>query len=1296
MKKKIILLFGLLICIFFFSVNKVNSQTMEVKTAVKSDVSIPLRDMMPIKHPFWKKWFREIEPEREVPNKFRTITNVSIIDDAVQSNYNNSSKSTTTSTTINFNGLTNANNTGGRVTPPDPTGDVGPNHYVQAVNSMLQIYNKSGTSLYGPVTTSTIWNGFLGNWAGHNDGDAIVLYDENADRWIISQFAVDCGSAGSYTEYELVAVSTSADPTGSYYRYAFQFDYMPDYPKLGVWNDGYYLAVNRFNTNSGGSFVGSAACVLQRSKMLIGDTSAHMIYFKTETLGGSGSSSGSSCYAMLPSDCDGTFPATATPNYFVYDDQATSELRIWALHADWITPVNSSFTYNTKLTVAAFTKLNTVSQQGTTNKLDGLGDRMMFRNQYRNFGTYESFVTCRSVTVSAAAAIRWYEYRKTGSVFSLYQQSTYAPGDGKSRWMGSIAMNALGDIGLAYSVSSSSMYPSIYFTGRLATDPINQLTIPEGIIQTGTVAMTGATRWGDYSAVNVDPTDNQTFWTTQEYVGTYGGSWPWATKIASFKFPYPPTIAVSPSSLAFGNVQTGTTSSAQSYSVTGTYLTTDIIITAPTGYTISTTSGGTYSGTLTLTQTAGNVATTSIYVKLSPAAVQTYNVNITNTSTAATTQNIALTGAGVGTVVPTIIATPSSLAFGNLSTGTSSVAQSYSVSGSNLSADITISAPNGYTISTTSSGTYSGTLTLTQTAGNVATTTIYVKFSPVAVQSYNANITNTSTGATTQDIALTGAGVGALVPTIVATPSSLAFGNISTGTYSVAQSYSVSGTNLTANITIIPPTGYTISTTSAGTYSSSLTLTQIAGSVASTTIYVKFSPSVLQVYNGNITNASSGATTQNISLTGVGVGTLVPTIVATPSSLAFGNISIGVSSAAQSYSVSGTNLTADITITAPTGYTISTTSGGTYSSTLTLIQTSGNLATTSIYVIFSPAAIQTYNGNITNASSAATTQNIALTAAGIAPAPSIIVAPTSLSFGNIPTSTVSSAQSYTVSGANLTANLIITAPAGYTMSTTSAGSYTSSLSLIPSSGSVASTIYVKFSPTAILAYNANITNVSNSATTQNIALTGIGIAPAPSIIVAPTSLSFGNIPAATVSAAQSYTVSGTNLTANLIITAPAGYTMLTTIAGSYTSTLSLIPSSGNVASTSIYVKFSPTAIQAYNANITNVSTGATTQNVAVTGTGINPSLIENLDAMESKIKLYPNPATDGFAIELSNILPQEISIVDVSGKTVLTVDKKLLNSTKVEINKLNLAKGMYIVRIQTESKTYNERIAIGN
>lgn len=1402
MKNKYIKLIGLFVFASVLGPLNANSQVAEVRNAVSSDVSIPLREMKTIKKHFWEKWMRETEGK--IPNKFRNVSSQSVTDNAVQALYNNNNKDISTVHLMSFDGLTNASNSV-RCTPPDPAGDVSQTHYVQAVNCMLQMFNKEGVSVLGPIPTSTIWNGFTGNWSGHNDGDAIVLYDENASRWIISQFAIDC-SGTPYTEYQMVAVSTTSDPTGSYYRYAFQFDYMPDYGKLGVWNDGYYMSMNRFNTNSGGTpFVGVGAAVMERNKMLTGDPAARMVYFKTETLGGSGSSAGNNCWSMLPSDCDGVFPATGTPNYFVYDDQASSELRIWALHADWTTPTNSTFTYTTKLTVSGFTELGSVAQQGTSVTLNGLGDRLMFRNQYRNFGSYESFVTCRSVSVSGNAGLRWYEYRKTGSAFSLYQQSTYAPNDGKSRWMGSIAMNASGDIGIAYSVSSSSMYPSIYFTGRKATDALNQLTIPEGIIHTGTVSMTGASRWGDYTAMNIDPSDNQTFWTTQEFVGSYGGWCPWATKIATFNFS--PTIELDPSSLAFGNVQINTSSVIKQYAVTGTNLTANITVTAPAGYKVCTTSNGTYSSTIVLPQTAG-VVNTTVYVKFNPTAVQSYSGVITNASTGAVTQNVSVSGAGV---MATVVVSATNLNFGNIQINTSSTL-TYTVSGSNLTANIYISAttPQFLLSLTGAAAEYYSTINVTPVNGTVNPTTIYVKFTPTAAQPYYCSVTNTSYYATTKTVQASGTGVR---PTIVVNPLSLAFGNVQVNSF-LKLPYNVTGSYLTSNIIITPPAGYQVCTTENGTFQNVISLIPTAGSV-NTTIFVKFSPLAIQQYNGTITNTSVGAVTQNVAVTGSGV---VPAIDVSPSGLAFGNVQIGQSSTLF-YHIVGTNLTSNIIITSPAGYQVCTTENGTFSSTITITPSSG-IVDAIIYVKFTPTAVQQYNGVITNSSIGATTLNVTVTGAGIRP--TIVVTPTSLNFGNVQIGTpigTPAILSYTVSGTNMLGDILITAPAAFQLCKTYAGTYTNTLTIAQSGGSVSPTIiYVKFSPTAVQTYSGVISNTSTGAITQNVSVTGVGVIP--TIVVAPTSLAFGNVPIVLLGGGlaqmpKTYTVTGSFLVSSVTITAPTCYTVSTSSGGTYASSIILTPVSGSVNAT-IYVKFTPTALQAYNGNITNASSYATTANVAVTGTGIEPTcycennstyitnsgtisdgsgsqrytnntdcnfLIQptlkvtaigiaftqfqteaNYDFVdiyagsnsasplvahysgtsipanviitgkaafihfysnssnryqgwtlnyastgksgeagnevigetenEEAINLFPNPATNEFTLEMKNIEPQQISILDLLGKEVLSVNKQILNSSQMKISTAMLTNGLYIVRIRTASKTYDKRISI--
>ena len=652
------------------------AQAPEVRVAVKSDVSIPFRKMVPVKKSILDRLFKETE--KEVPNRFhvKPMINPELIieaDGALQEPNALKSVMALTPTTVNFDGLNNSHNSGGRVTPPDPSGDVGPNHYVQAVNCMLRIYNKSGASLYGPVTTATIWSGFSGNWDGHNDGDPIVMYDEQADRWIISQFAVDCPKVGGlFTEYQLVAVSTSPDPTGSYYRYAFQFDYMPDYPKLGVWQDGYYMAVNRFNTNTTGAFVGAGACVLNRTKMLAGDPTASMIYYKCETLGGTGSGLGTDCYSMLPGDCDGTPAPAGTPNYFTYLNDnswgSNDELRIWALKPDWTTPANSTMSFVTVLPVASFSLFTTgteIIQKGSTLKLDCLDDRLMYRQQYRNMGTYESMVTCHSVnTGSNVGGVRWYEMRKSGTTWTLYQQGTYTLSDTKSRWLGSVAMNGAGDIALGYTVSNASTYPSIYFTGRKSTDPLGTMTFTESPIVDGAFSMTGtATRWGDYAMMSVDPTDNLTFWHTNEYIYSGTGTWPWGTKIASFKLssvtsPVVNTLAATSltasSALLNGTVNPGglATNYYFDYGTTTSYGTSTAAVSAGSGTTAAAASasisslvaGSTYHFRIVATNTGGTSYGSDLTFTPGQAVVSTTIASAISTISASAGGNVSADG----------------------------------------------------------------------------------------------------------------------------------------------------------------------------------------------------------------------------------------------------------------------------------------------------------------------------------------------------------------------------------------------------------------------------------------------------------------------------------------------------------------------------------------------------------------------------------------------------------------------------------------------------------------------------
>lgn len=299
------------------------------------------------------------------------------------------------------------------VYPSDANGDIGPNHYVQMCNTIFEVFDRAGNSLFGPADNSTIWNGFVGDWTGTNDGDPIVLYDQQADRWLVSQFAITTQITGG-TYWVLVAISTSSDPLGSYYRYAFEFESFPDYPKFGIWQDGYYLA-----SQDG---VGHAtATIMNRSQMLTGTVNPQYIYFNVPNPPGSG------FVGMLPADCDGSWPPAGTPNYFIYfsddawgDDPADC-LKLWKLQVNWNEPVASTFALAQTINTAVFDSdfggfgVGVISQPGTTQGLDAASLAMMNRLQFRTFGTYYSMVVCHTVDVgnNNRAGIRWYELRKT-------------------------------------------------------------------------------------------------------------------------------------------------------------------------------------------------------------------------------------------------------------------------------------------------------------------------------------------------------------------------------------------------------------------------------------------------------------------------------------------------------------------------------------------------------------------------------------------------------------------------------------------------------------------------------------------------------------------------------------------------------------------------------------------------------------------------------------------------------------------------------------------------------------------
>jgi hypothetical protein len=484
-----------------------------VSKAVYFDVTPPLRDM-PIVLPgerdrSWKDNIIENKSMEEEYKIRRDDIPDSFVDPVLQLTYPATRE--ITGPVMNFDGVGNVNG----VYPPDTDGDVGLDYYFQMINLSFAIWDKQGNLLYGPVDNSTLWNGFIGPWTGTNDGDPIVLYDEVADRWMASQFAINT-SNGSY--WQLVAVSSTSDPLGSYNRYAFQMPAFNDYPKLSVWTDGYYATFNMF-----GSYTRVGVAAFERDSMIAGSPDAQMVYFNQP----------SGTFSMQPADFDGPPPPAGTPCYFGYIRSSSQNFEVYEFDVDWSAPSSSTFTLINNLDVASYNpNLNGVPQPNTTTKLDDLGQMLMFRLQYRNFGSYQTLVANHTVNAGAGrAGVRWYELRKETDAWYVYQQGTYAPADGQYRWMGSIAMNGIGDIALGYSVSNSATYPSIYYVGRRADAPLGEMNLTEVEIIGGTGSQSGMERWGDYSCLSVDPSDDSTFWFTTEYYGSG-----WKTRIASFDF----------------------------------------------------------------------------------------------------------------------------------------------------------------------------------------------------------------------------------------------------------------------------------------------------------------------------------------------------------------------------------------------------------------------------------------------------------------------------------------------------------------------------------------------------------------------------------------------------------------------------------------------------------------------------------------------------------------------------------------------------------------------------------------
>ncbi len=602
---------------------------------------------------------RTLPPETckmEAPEAHRVIPNRAVTKDMAPSSKPTAQKDALVRQTapaapmpsplLNMDGISNLDG----VAPPDTEGDIGPNHYVQWINVHIQGWtiNRSAwtaTTAFGPIAGNTLWAPLGGSCASNNWGDPVVLWDRFRNRWVISQF--DLGTSGNGPFKVAIAVSQTDDPSGAWNLYCYDYSatIMNDYPKFGVWPDGYYMTCNQFTS----SWAGAGVAVFEADKMITGDPTARMLKMDMGAL--------SLNYGnMLPGHFEGMVnPPAGSPGYFVEVDDSSwwspnlpsDMISIWKVHVDWgagTMTVGIAGTPDLQIPVANFTPLCTgtrscIPQPPGGELLDAIGDRAMYRCQYRNYGSYEAMVFNLTVDAgSGRAGIRWFELRKDGTNpdWYLYQEGTYAPSDTINRWMGSTAQDHMGNLSIGYSMSDSATNPSIGYAGRLAGDPTGTLPQSEVILYSGPgVQNTGYSRWGDYSTMSVDPTDDCTFWYTQEYVAATGG-WDWRTRIGAFKFP---NCSVGPTGTLTGTV----TVSGSGTPISGaTVAATDGIIT------IQTQTGP--SGTYTMTLPVSTYDVSASAFGYAPATVN----NVVIYESAVSTQDFALTAAPSHTISGTV------------------------------------------------------------------------------------------------------------------------------------------------------------------------------------------------------------------------------------------------------------------------------------------------------------------------------------------------------------------------------------------------------------------------------------------------------------------------------------------------------------------------------------------------------------------------------------------------------------------------------------------------------------------
>lgn len=725
-----------------------------------------------------------------------------------------------TTNLLNFDGVSDRDG----VAPPDTNASVGATQAVETVNLSYQVFDKnSGSSLFGPAEITSIWTGFGGLCETGSVSDPVVLYDKAAGRWVISIVAFN---ATFSSNFECVAISTTSDATGSFNRYAFSFGVnLNDYQKIGVWPDAYYLSANIFP--NGGLFSGPQACALDRTKMLAGNAATMQCFQR-----------GTADFSLLPSDLDGaTAPPAGSPNFFVELGTSTS-LNLFKFHVDFTTPANSTFTGPTSITVSSYTDacspLGTcIQQKGVTQRLDSLGDRLMHRLAYRNFGGHESIVSTHSIANGSSTAVRWYEIRSPNGTPTVFQSGTFAP-DNNFRWMPSIGMDQAGDIVLGYSESSTAIFPSIFFTGRLASDSLGTME-SEASIQSGLGSQNGnLSRWGDYTSIAIDPSDDCTFWHANEYLPATG-SFNWHTRLASFKFAS--CVPVTPD-----------------FTLTATPASQTVTQGNSTTYTATVSAVGGFNGTVTFSASGLPAGATATY---SPTSVTT-----SGSSTLTVTTDATLTPTGTFTI--TVTGTSGSTVHSTtVSLVVNSNAPDFSISATPASQTVVQGKSTTYTATITAINGFGGAVTFSASGLPTGAT---ASFSPTSVTGSGSSTLTITTASTTP--------TGTSTITITGTSSSTVHSTTVTLVVNSAADFTISAT----------PASLTVARGTRGIYT--VTITAIGGFSGTVTLSVSGLGTGTQARFGTTTITGSGSTTLTVGPSSTATtGTFTLTITGTSGAL---------------------------------------------------------------------------------------------------------------------------------------------------------------------------------------------------------------------------------------------------------------------------------------------------------------------------------------------------------------------------------------------------------------------------